>query len=146
MSFFDNMGGIVSADFLLQSEIDFFAVFGDECTIGLKDNSEWKSLKTKKEGINITSTAEQTDAGLLFSIKGSIILKKESDFLNWLRLSPYILLRYKTVDGIYRIIGTQAYPLSVLLDVLTPSKASGFYGFQLTLSGKQDISPPILKI
>ena len=140
----DNMGGFISAGFILQDEISLFFSWDNSCKIRLLPNKKWKTLGAKREGTSITITPEESDAGLLYAIKGSIILKKDSEHLDILRIKPSIVIRYQTPDKVYRVIGTDEYPLKSTLKLLTPAKASGFSGYELSFEGKQLIEPPIL--
>lgn len=79
---FDNMGGFISAEFILLNELENFSEIGvNQCRIYLKNGKSWKVLEVKQEGISLTVTASDTDAGLLYEISGSIILKKTDEYL-----------------------------------------------------------------
>lgn len=142
---FDNMGGFISAEFILQNELLFFAPIGvNRCRVDLQNGKSWKLLDAKHEGISLTVNASDTDAGLLYDISGSIILKKTSVYLDILRLNRSILIKYTDTDMIEKIAGTDEYPLQATLSPLTPTARSDFFGYELKFTGQQLIEPPVI--
>lgn len=142
---FDNMGGFISAEFILQNELQFFAPIAiNRCHIELRNDKSWKFLDAKHEGISLTVNASDTDAGLVYEITGSIILKKTSEYLDIFRLNRSILIKYTNTDMVEKIAGTDEYPLQVTLSPLTPTVRSDFFGYELKFTGKQLIEPPVL--
>lgn len=135
------MGGFISAEFILQSEIADFKVVNNFATIELFD-SEWKILNHQRGSIKISGKTSNTEAGRLLSITGSINLKSFDQNLNILRTNKYIILRCQTTNGEYRIFGTKEYPLQITLSPLTPEKTSGFAGYELEINGKQEFESP----
>lgn len=142
----DNMGGVISVEFILQKEIHYFAAFGNNCTVSLQNYTLWKPIDTKMEGVTLNVKADREDAGLIYTISGSILIKKTDPYLSVLSLNPYILLKYKNTDNVVKIAGTDEYPLVTTLEPLTPTRATGFLGYQLNFEGKQLIEPPFLNL
>lgn len=140
----DNMGGFLSADFILQYELESFISSGTNYMTTLKENSEWKSLHTKQQGISLTIKPDKKDPGLLYDISGSVVIKKSCPWLDILRLHTLILIRVQLADNSWRILGTDEYPLQATIKPLTPTKASGFAGYELSFKGQQLFEPPFL--
>lgn len=146
MNMIDNMGGFLSADFILHNELESFVSSGSNSIVYLRQNAVWKYLHAKSEGVTLTIKPDKQEPGLLYTIDGSIIIKKECPSLAILRLNTLILIRVQLADGTFRILGTNEYPLQATLRPITPSKASGFTGYELSFSGKQLIEPPLLTV
>ncbi|MDU1906418.1 MAG: hypothetical protein E6772_16735 [Dysgonomonas sp.] len=142
----DNMGGVISADFIYPYEINFFAAYNGQCRIGLKGDAEWKKLNIQHQSFNLRTPQKSDDAGFFFEISGSVKLKPSGLEINSLYLNSYIIIRYQLTDNSYIVIGTDCYPLSYTMEMLTPSKPAGFRGYQLSFSGKQLINPPFLDL
>ncbi len=142
----DNMGGFISAAFVFSKEVTSFKIVNDTCKVQLLKDAEWKVLTVQPDSIKIIIKGNRPDAGLIYDISGTINLLKSDPYIPILRVSPYILLRYADRDGLWRVAGTDEYPLLATLSPLTPSSASGFAGWQLEFQGKQLIEPPILTI
>lgn len=145
MNIFDNMGGFKSAGFVLLKGVESFVSFGGKCSLTLHNHFQWQDFPAKQEGITIKVEAVPSEAGTTYAVKGSIICKR-SDGLDILKLAGYILMRYQTVDGIWRVAGTKDYPLSVTVNPVTPTKPSGFYGTEVVFEGNQLIEPPVLML
>jgi len=142
MSIFDNMGGFISAEFTLHKGVESFVSLGGKCNITFHPNHRWHELPIKQEGISLNIDPKRTDAGLTYNIKGSITCK-HSESYDILKLTEFILLRYQTPDNIWRVAGTKDFPLSITVNPLTPSKPSGFYGYEINFEGNQLIEPPV---
>jgi len=143
MNIFDNMGGFISAGFVLHKGVESFVFMGGKCNIAFHSHYQWQDLPFKQEGISINVDPKRSDAGIIYDIKGSIICKN-SESLDILKLTRHILLRYQTVDNIWRIAGTKDFPLSITIKPITPTKPSGFYGYEINFEGQQLFEPPIL--
>ena len=141
----DNMGGIVAAAFIPWSDLDKFLPVGGECEIFLRNNHSWNNFEHQPKSIKITITPKRNDAGLAYEISGTINLLKSDASIPLLRLIQYIVILYKDVDGIEKVLGTDQYPLEFTLAPLTPFQSSDFFGWQVSFKGIQDIEPPILR-
>lgn len=146
MTYIDNMGSFISCKFILLNELDSLIVSPSEakCSINLTENSAWKELDTQYQGIQISVDNENPDAGMIFNISGSIIIKKNSGNLPLLRTYTSIILAAVNTDRKTRIFGDKEYPLQAVLYPLTPAAVSGFVGYRLDISGSQLFEPPIL--
>lgn len=142
----DNMGGIVSAEFILQKECKVFANYSNQCIIILVEGAEWKPLKMQYMGFNLKIISKTEDAGIYYQITGSVNLLPDNDYIQQLEFNLPILIRYKLADGKCKILGTNEYPLITTLEYLDPQKASSFKGYQLSFEGKQLIAPPFTTI
>ena len=140
------MGGIISAKFILLDELTSFIVKNDSCELSLSSGAKWKDIDAKARGINITVEPVRDNAGLIYNITGSILIKKSDENIPLLRVSQYIILQYTNTDRITNVAGTDEYPLQVTLRPLTPSDAVGFLGYELEFEGNQLIEPPFLGI
>lgn len=140
----DNMGGILSAAFVLQKEIEYFAHTNNHCTIKLLEQKEWRKFHSQIKGIVINVSPKRSDAGLLYEISGSINLLKSDPNLDLLRMTQYIVIACKNADLVTKVIGTDEYPLEFTLAPLTPAQTSDFFGWSLSFKGKQLIEPPVL--
>lgn len=141
----DNMGGILFASFILTHEIKNFVASQNKCIVNLIEDTQWKLIKAKKNGISITITPSNESGGTLYTIKGTIQCRPDAVNLDILKATDTIILRYQTPDGVDKVAGTDQYPLQVTVKPLTPNKANGFAGYEINFSGKQLIEPPVLQ-
>lgn len=140
---FDNMGGIVSAEFILSNEIKYYIAVSNKCVINLVEGAYWKTLDNKHEGITIKIAPSVSDGGTIYQLSGTIICKGAAN-LSLLHRSPFVLLKYKTVNGETKIAGTQEYPLRVTVASINPTRPSDFSGYEVNFSGKQLTEPLLL--
>lgn len=142
----DNMGGFISAEFILQSEIASFSKSGNTAAIVLTDGASWKKLSHQHNGIKPSVIVTNPDAGKLCTISGSIVLKRTDPSLEMLRKNKYILLRITSANKEVKVYGTDEYPIQVSLSPLSPATTSGFAGYELALSGSQEFEPLSLTV
>lgn len=146
MAKFDNMGGVISTDFIFPDEIEVFATFANKCTISLINGAAWKKIEMQHQSFTHRVTPKNEDAGKIFTISGSVNLLPQNQYLHILQQKVSIILRYQLTDMNYKVIGTDEYPLSYTVEPLDPGKPSGFRGHKLSFEGKQLFVPPFLNI
>jgi hypothetical protein len=146
MHIFDNMGGFISAEFILQSEVASFSKSGNTAAVVLIAGASWKKLFHQHNGIKPSVSVTNPDAGKLAAISGSIILKRTDPNLDILRKNKYILLRITSANKEVKIYGSDEYPVQVSLSPLSPATPSAFSGYDLALSGSQEFEPLFLAV
>jgi len=146
MDTFDNMGGFISAEFILQSEVASFSKSGNTAAVVLIAGASWKKLANQKNGIKPSVAVTNPDAGKLAAISGSIILKRTDPNLDILRANKYILLRVTSANKEVKVYGTDEYPVQATLSPLSPATPSGFAGYDLALGGSQEFEPLFLTV
>ncbi len=133
----DNMGGYISADFILHQEVKSFIPAGEKCFVVPLENCNWRPIEIQYQGININPGTENLQTRSIHQFTGTITIKKNCTSIPILRHNPYIILRLQSPDGEYQVIGTQEYPLTTTVSRLIPGKPANFTGWQLTIEGKQ---------
>lgn len=144
----DNIGGIVKAMFIFPQEIEIMNSTFPSAAIKLKSGCSWKEIKSSKFGINPVVTPQQSDAGILYSVSGTILIPRQNlndtdmIYCNHLTLLGGIM-RYQTANNDDFVIGSILYPLKFLFEIANPNNTTSFSGYKLSLTGKQ-LSPQLL--
>jgi hypothetical protein len=144
MSYIDNMGGFISAQFVLEREVYSFEEKPNGCIVTLLPGKSWKKLNFKQFGVSLQVAPERTDAGLQYNISGAVELRKDDENISALQSAECILFAFTNTDHITQVVGTKDHPLTVTLAPITPSEPAGFVGYAIDFTGSQLI--PVSKL
>ncbi len=138
----DNIGGLVSPEFISVSGIANMTLTDDVYTIILKNNTEWLAIPVGKYGVTANIQPSETDAGIVYSVNISIQIPRQNvdvELMSLIRtiLKGGIIFRYKIFSGDKFILGSPRFPLRGKIEVIHAQQASGFSGCRITLTGKQ---------
>jgi hypothetical protein len=137
----DNMGGIISAEYCLVSELLSFAAIKNGILLALKSGSAWKEFPAKIGNIEIDVSQVENVVHDSWTISGKIRCPRKA-YQNTremilFRMYNKIIVKYTTANGDVLVIGTKQYPITVTQKILTGVQASEYSGVEYTLSGAQ---------
>jgi len=134
----DNIGGIVSAEYCLVENVKSCAVIGSKIIVSLQVDKPWKEIPATPGKIEITVTpgnesvlTPYTVAGIIYCSRFSLVEYGELLVIGYHK----ILLKYITANGDSLVAGDKENPLTVKIENVNPSKANGYSGTKLTISG-----------
>jgi hypothetical protein len=134
----DSIGGIVSAQYVIGTEVKGCLIHNDNILLSFVGNHNWKEFPATPSKIEVGVTSNTQNGLATYTVAATIYcprfkLTKMGEF-NSLALKK-ILLKIETVNGDVLIIGDKSNPLNVLVEPLTPSAVNGYSGIKLSISG-----------
>ena len=134
----DSIGGIVSAQYVIGTEVKGCLIHNDNILLSFVGNHNWKEFPATPSKIEVSVTPNTQNGLATYTVAATIYcprfkLTKMGEF-NFLALRK-ILLKIETVNGDVLVIGDKSNPLNVLVEPLTPSAVNGYSGIKLTISG-----------
>lgn len=134
----DNIGKILSAEYVIADNVKTCAVIGSKLKLGLPAGKTWIDFKATPGKIEITVTPGDESGLTPYTVAGTIYCPRFS-------LSRYgelvslqfhkILLKYITGNGDVLVAGDKETPLTVKSENVNPSQTNGYSGVKLTISG-----------
>lgn len=139
MNKFNNMGGILDAQFLFVDELKSFAIINNTVILQLETGCQWRTLLTTRSGI--IPKVELSENDNIYKHSATIRLNRnliDDAEINVLRTTSVrgCILKYKDNAGNARILGAKEYPLFGKLIEAPGSKAADLGRYELTLSGE----------
>ncbi len=137
----DNMGGIVSAEYCLVSELAFWAAMKHGILLELKSGCAWKQFPARIGNIEIDVTEVENVVHNSWTIAGKIRCPRKAyentKEMILFRTFKKILVKYTTANGDVFLIGTQQYPITVTNKLIPGTLASEYSGVEYILKGAQ---------
>ena len=134
----DNIGGIVSAEYAMVSEVKSSVVVGEQILLSLMGNKSWKEFPATPTKIEMTVTPKSENGLTTYSVAGVVFCPRcrlaRIGALTMLQ-NKKILLKFATTGGDVMVVGDKSNPLKVLVEQLTPTSANSYSGTKITLSG-----------
>ena len=137
----DNMGGIVSAEYCLVSELQFFAAIKNGILLELKSGCAWKQFPSRIGNIEIDIAEVENVVRDSWTISGKIRCPRKAyentREMILFRRNNKIIVKYTTTNGDVLVVGSKEYPITVTQKLLTGVQASEYSGVEYTLKGAQ---------
>jgi hypothetical protein len=134
----DNIGGIVSAEYILADDVKSCALVADKIKIGMATGKSWVDFNPTPGRIEVTVTPGDENGLTPYTVSGIIYCPRFSmERYGELRKFNFrkILLKYVTGNGDVLVAGDTENPLKVQHENLNPSAANGYSGTKITISG-----------
>jgi len=134
----DNIGGIVSAAYVMVQNVRTCAVLYQEICIDFVGSKTWMEFPATPKKIQVTVTPTDENGITSYTI-GAVILcptpkVSERDELKRL-IRHRILLKFTTANGEVLVVGDKDHPLKLTIEKIIPTEANGYSGSKFTISG-----------
>jgi len=134
----DNIGGIVSIEYVLAQHVRTCAVLENEICIDFVGAKSWVELPASPNKIQVTVTPTDENGITSYTIDAVVLcptpkLTTRDDLKRFNRHK--ILLKFTTANGEVLVVGDKENPLKLIIEKLTPSEANGYSGSKFTISG-----------
>lgn len=134
----DNIGGILSAEYVLADNVKTCAVIGSQIKIGLSAGKTWNDFKATRGKTEITVTPGDESGLTPYTVAGTIYCPRFV-FTRYNELMKnklnQTLIKYTTGNGDVLVVGDKETPITVKVENINPSQANGYSGTKLTISG-----------
>jgi hypothetical protein len=133
----DNIGGIISASFVVVENVKNCAVVGIRILVEILSGKSWTDFPHTPGKIDITVVPDE-GVNPLYTVSGTIYCargnqEKYNDITS--KRLKKILLKYTTGNGDVLVAGDKLNPLTVRIENVNPSAANGYSGTKITISG-----------
>lgn len=144
MNTFDNIGGVISVDYIQPVLLNYFTSYFGSVHLELKSGYSWSNIPMSYMGCDSQEEIELTDSGSLVTSDIAVLIpfnkitvESVSNLRNILSCSG-IIFRLRTTDGKYFIIGSPDYPLFGTIKNTSPKNPVDFRGYQIIISSKSE--------
>lgn len=134
----DNIGRIISAEYVFIVDVLSCAVIGSGIKISLSASKTWTDFKATPGKIEMVVTPVDGSGQTPYVVNGTIYCPRFA-LTHYNELTKFrfrkVLVKYTTGNGDVLVAGDKENPLKVVAENVNPSQANGYSGTKLTISG-----------